>query len=337
MKLLILGGTKFLGRHIVDAALAKGHEVTLFNRGNTNPDLYPDLESLRGDRDSGLAPLKGRRWDVVIDPSGYAPRIVRDSAELLADVVEHYTFISSISVYSDFSEPGIDENSPVATLEDETVEEVTGDTYGALKALCEQAAEAIMPGRVLNVRAGLIVGPHDPTNRFTYWPVRVSKGGDVLAPDSPDYPIQFIDGRDLAAWVLRMAEGRKGGIYNVTGPDTTMTMGKLLETCKAVSGSDASFVWMDEDFLLEKEVSPWSELPLWLPQGWGGMHATDVGKAVADGLTYRPVDETVRATLDWQATHMGELPKTDGMSLPPAGLDAEKEARILASWRARPD
>src|SRR5688572_29497367 len=197
MRLLVLGGTKFLGRAVVEAAVARGHEPTLFHRGLTNPGLFPDLEHLRGDRDGGLAALQGRTWDAVIDPSGYVPRIVRASAELLADAVEHYTFISSISVYPSFPTPGMDESSPVGTLEDPTVEDVPAH-YGPLKALCEQAAEAAMPGRVFHVRAGLIVGPNDPSDRFTYWPVRVAKGGDVLAPGSPERPVQIIDVRDLA-------------------------------------------------------------------------------------------------------------------------------------------
>ncbi len=209
MKLLVLGGTVFLGRHLVEAATARGHSVTLFNRGQHNPELYPEVEKLRGDRDSDLSALQGRRWDAVIDTCGYLPRAVRASAELLADAVDHYTFISSISVYADFHTPAMDESAPVGTLADETVEEVTGETYGPLKALCEQAAERALPGRVLNIRPGLIVGPHDPTDRFTYWPVRVARGGEVLAPGRPHVPVQVIDGRDLAEWTVRMVEARQ--------------------------------------------------------------------------------------------------------------------------------
>ncbi|MFZ0544031.1 MAG: NAD-dependent epimerase/dehydratase family protein, partial [Candidatus Promineifilaceae bacterium] len=240
MKLLILGGTVFLGRHIVDVALQRGHEVTLFNRGQHNADLYPDVEKLRGNRDGDLAALKGRTWDAVVDTCGYFPRIVRDSAELLADAVEHYTFISSISVYADNVRPGIDENYPVAQLEDESVEEVTGGTYGGLKALCEQAAESAMPGRVLNVRSGLIVGPNDPTDRFTYWVCRVAQGGEVLAPVEPEVAVQVIDVRDQAQWILDMAEARQAGVYNVTGPDYTLTFGELFRTTQQVSSSDAA-------------------------------------------------------------------------------------------------
>ena len=189
MNLLILGGTVFLGRHLVEAALARGHAVTLFNRGQHNPDLFPEVERLRGDRDGDLQALEGRRWDAVVDTCGYVPRVVRASAEMLAPNVDHYTFISSISVYADTSKPGIDEQAPVGTLDDPTTEEVTGESYGPLKALCEQAAEAAMPGRVLNIRPGLIVGPHDPTDRFTYWVRRVAEGGEVLAPGNPHAPV----------------------------------------------------------------------------------------------------------------------------------------------------
>src|SRR5579872_4273010 len=232
MKLLILGGTVFLGRHIVEAALARGHEVTLFNRGQHNPDLFPEVEKLRGDRNGDLAALQGRQWDAAIDTSGFVPRVVRASAEALANAVKHYTFISSISVYADFTKLGIDESSPVAKLVDESVEEVTGETYGGLKALCEQAAEEALPGKVLIVRPGLIVGPDDQTDRFTYWPYRVAQGGEMLAPGRPAHQEQFIDVRDLAQWIVRMVEAGKTGVYNATGPDYVLSTQQLLEVCK---------------------------------------------------------------------------------------------------------
>lgn len=339
MKLLVLGGTVFLGRHVVDAALARGHEVTLFNRGRHSPDLYSQIEKLRGDRDGNLTPLAGRRWDAVIDPSGYVPRIVRDSVEMLAGAVEHYTFISSISVYPTLPTAGMDEDAPTGTLDDERVETVDGDTYGPLKALCERAAEAAMPGRVLNVRAGLIVGPHDPTGRFTYWPVRVARGGDVLAPGRPQRPVQFIDARDLAEWTVRMAESRGTGVFNVTGPDEPLTMGRLLAECKAVSGSDARFVWLDDRFLLEHEAGPWMELPLWIPEDrpeMSGFMSVSVERALAAGLTLRPLADTIRATLDWHATRP-PAPDTEGAGLDVrgAGMKPEREAELLQAWTAR--
>ncbi len=331
MKLLILGGTVFLGRHLVEAALARGHEVTLFNRGQHNPDLFPNVEKLRGNRDGDWEALQGREWDAVIDTSGYVPRVVRASAALLADAVKHYTFISSLSVYADFSVVGIDESAPVGKLQDETVEEVTGETYGPLKALCEQAAEQAMPGRVLNIRPGLIVGPYDPTDRFTYWVHRVARGGEVLAPGRPEYLVQFIDARDLAEWNVRMVEAEQTGVYNATGLDYPLTMGQLLEECKTVSGSDAQFTWVDEQFLLDAKVQPWMELPLWIPESdpnSAGFSAFDCGKAIADGLTFRPLAETIRDTLAWDATRPADVERR-------AGLKRERETELLEAWHKR--
>ena len=334
MNVLILGGTIFLGRHLVDAALTLGHQVTLFNRGQHNPHLYPNaqypyIEQLRGDRDGGLDALKGRTWDAVVDTCGYVPRLVGASADLLADAVDHYTFISTLSVYHNFKVAGIREEAAVGTLEDETVEAVTAGasgTYGPLKALCEQAAEAAMPGRVLNVRAGLLVGPHDPTDRFTYWPVRVARGGDILAPPTPDAQVQFIDARDLAGWVIRMAEQKNAGIYNVTGPATRLTFEPFLAACKAAIGSDATFTWASERFLAEHGVRPWMHLPLWLPEEMRGMLQVDTAKATGVGLTFRALTETIADTLAWA----GMRPDAHAWQ---AGLKPECEAALLTRWR----
>ncbi|MBI5876638.1 MAG: epimerase [Chloroflexi bacterium] len=330
MKLLILGGTVFLGRHIVDCALARGHEVTMFNRGKQNADLFPQVEKLRGDRDGQLDALKGRRWDAVIDPSGYLPRVVRQSAELLADAVERYVFISTISVYADYKVNGIDESYPVAKVADETMEDI-GKAYGALKALCEQAVERAVPGRVLQVRPGLIVGPNDPTDRFTYWPVRVARGGEMLAPVGPDFPVQAVDVRDLALWTVQMTEQKQTGVYNATGPDYPLTMGTLLDASSAESGSDARVTYVPESFLLEQKVAPWSELPLWLPgKDNAGILSVSVQKAIAAGLEFRPLRETVRDTLAWERTRPGEteLPRR-------AGMKPAREAELLAAWHVR--
>lgn len=329
MKVLILGGTKFLGRHLTESALKAGHEVTLFNRGKTNPGLFPNVENLTGDRDNDLSSLKGRTWDVVVDTSGYIPRAVKATAELLADSVEHYTFISTISVYSDTTIYGMDENGPLATIDDETREDVTGETYGALKVLCERAAEAAMPGRVLNVRSGLIVGPHDPTDRFTYWPVRVAMGGEVLAPGKPEMAVQFIDARDQTDWIIRMAEARKTGTFNVTGPAQPLTMSELLETAKAVTGSNATFTWVNDDFLVENEVAPFTELPLWIPETYNGLQALNIDRALAAGLTFRPLADTIRDTLNWNMKRTGE-----SGAQPRAGLMRDREEALLAKWRA---
>ena len=332
MKLLILGGTVFLGRATVDAALAGGHEVTLFNRGQTNPDLYPEVEKLVGDRNVDLSPLKGRKWDAVIDTSGYFPRSVRMSAEALANSVGHYTFISSISVYANTHKIGTVEEDAVGTIEDETVEEITGETYGPLKALCEQTAEEIMPGRVLNIRPGLIVGRYDPTDRFTYWPVRVAKGGEVLAADHPGFKSQVIDARDLAEWNIRMAEAGKAGVYNGTGPEQPFTLGELLEVSKQVSGSDATFTWIPEEFLLEKEVGPWMELPMWIPSTMEeigqGLMQVSVAKAVADGLTFRSLADIVDDTLDFAASRPEDYEWR-------AGMKPERESEILKAWKEK--
>ncbi|HET7271705.1 MAG TPA: NAD-dependent epimerase/dehydratase family protein [Rubrobacter sp.] len=324
MDLLILGGTGFLGRHLVEAALGDGHRVTLFNRGIRNPGLFPEAESIRGDRDRDLSVLRGRHWDAIIDTCGYVPRGVRASAGLLADAVDHYTFVSSISVYSDDITPGADEAAPVRELSDPTVEEVTGETYGGLKALCEKAAEEEMPGRVLNVRPGLISGPHDPTDRFTYWPRRIAAGGEVLVPDRPEFRVQFIDVRDLAAWIVKMAQEQRTGTYNATGPDYELTMGRLLEVCEAVGGEGAELEWVSEDFLLEHGVEPFTELPLWVPREDAAMLAVDCGRAIAAGLAFRPVSQTVKDVLEWDRARADTEPR--------AGLRPERERKLLRAW-----
>ena len=333
MKLLVLGGTKFLGRHLVASALARGDEVTLFNRGQTNPDIFPEAERLRGRRDGGLEALRGRRWDAVVDTSGYVPRVVGASAELLADAVEFYVFTSSMSVYADAREPN-DEGSPLAALADESVEEVTGETYGALKALCERAVEELMPGRVLVARAGLIVGPFDPTGRFTYWTARVARGGEVLAPAPRERQVQFIDARDLSEWILRMADARAGGVFNACGPDYTLTMGRFLEGCREATGSDARFTWVGEQFLLEKGVQPWSELPLWIPESDEGHRcflAEKCDKAIRAGLTFRTLAETVRDTLAWQQSGSPGFQPEELVANEHA-LKPEREEELLKEW-----
>ena len=331
MKILILGGTVFLGRALVAAALARGHELTLFNRGKTNPQLFPEVESLHGDRALDLGPLTQtvRRWDVVIDTCGYLPRVVRLSAETLVERADQYTFISSLSVYADAGQPGIDERGEVGKLADESVEVVDGDTYGPLKALCEQAVERVLPDRNLVIRPGLIVGPYDPTDRFTYWPHRAAQGGEVLAPGEPGSPVQLIDVRDLAKWTVAMVEARASGIYNATGPERPLPMGELLDTCRAAGGGGASFTWVDETFLLAQGVQPWSELPLWIPASdpsSAGFHRFDCRKAIAAGLRFRPIEDTVRATLAWDAGRpAGHTWR--------AGITREREAELQEKWR----
>jgi 2'-hydroxyisoflavone reductase len=330
VRILILGGTVFLGRNLVDAALARGHTVTLFNRGQHNPDLYPEVEKLRGDRDGALGALEGRDWDAVIDTSGYVPRIVQQSARLLAGAVARYAFISTISVYADQSRPGTAEDTPLQTLTDASVEEVNGETYGGLKALCERVVEESLPGRGASIRAGLIVGPHDQSGRFTYWPRRVARGGEVLAPGRPERGVQIIDVRDLAEWTVRLVEDGGTGVYNATGPERPLPMAGLLDACRAVSGSDARFVWMPDQFLLDAGIGPWMEMPLWVPEkeDSAGFMAVDCSRAIAAGLAFRPLEETVRATLEWDTARPPEDPA------PPAGLQPAREAEVLRAWHA---
>jgi 2'-hydroxyisoflavone reductase len=320
VKLLVLGGTKFLGRHAVDAALAGGHEVTIFTRGQTNPELFPEAEHLHGDRDGDLGALAGRTWDGVVDTSGYVPRIVRQSAELLRDAVGRYVFVSSISVYADFSGP-ITEATPVAELEDPDTEEIL-ESYGALKAACERVVEEAYGDRSARVRAGLIVGPYDPTDRFTYWPRRIAAGGDVLGPGEPGAPVQFVDARDLAAWLVRLALGGPGGVFNASGPAEPLTFAELLDRARVAIGSDANVVWTEEQRVLDAGVQPWTELPLWLPgTDYAGMARADISRAVDAGLRFRPVEETVLDTLAWDRSVPGDRPT----------LAADKEAEILAA------
>ncbi len=329
MDLLVLGGTRFVGRHLVRAALDCGHRVTLFNRGQSAPDLFPEVENLRGHRAGDLSALTGRKWNAVVDTCGYVPRIVRASAELLADAVDRYVFVSSISVYRDPLPPGADESAPVAVLEDGPVEEVTAETYGALKALCERVAEEAMPGRTISIRSGLIVGPHDTTGRFAYWPRRAVRGGDALAPGDPERPVQFVDARDLARWILVMAEQGDPGTYNAVGPERALTMGGLLEECADAAGSDVRFTWVDDDFLEEQGVEPFTELPLWLPERHAGILAVDNSRAVAAGLEFRPVEETVRDVLEYERGR--EDARYD------AGLGAERETALFLEWRKGAD
>ena len=332
----MLGGTKFLGRATVEAALTRGDEVSIFTRGQTNPGLFPDVEHLRGDRDGDLKALEGGRWDAVVDTSGYVPRVVRQSAQLLRDSA-HYVFVSSISVYAGPPFERFDETAPLAELHDPDTEEVM-EHYGALKAACERVVEEVFGERSTLVRAGLIVGPHDPTDRFTYWPTRVARGGEVLAPGRPERPWQFVDVRDLGAWLLHAAETGLTGAYNTTGPVPSTTAGEVLETARRVSGSDATLTWVDDGYLVEREVGEWMELPLWTSETgeYARFHDWDVSRAVAAGLRFRPLDETVRDTLTWAGQRDGAGEGTRAMGgTEGVGLDADKEDRLLEEWRAR--
>jgi 2'-hydroxyisoflavone reductase len=325
VRVLVLGGTLFLGRHVVEAALDRGDDVAIFNRGRTNAGLFPAVEHLRGDRDAGdLDSLRGREWDAIVDTSARVPRWVRDIARIAADTGAHYTFVSSISVYRDLSAPGVREDAPVHALEDETVEEISDAvTYGALKALCERTLEDELPRRTLSVRAGLIVGPYDNTGRFTYWVHRIARGGEVLAPEPRDQPVQFVHARDLADWMLASAERRLAGVFNATGPDTLLTLGALLDACKDLAETPVTLRWADEHFLVEQGVEEWSDLPLWVAPGVkeenAGLMSVDVSRALAEGLRFRPLPQTLRETL------AAARPTAD------AGLTPEREQELLAA------
>ncbi len=324
MKLLVLGGTVFLGRHVVESALARGHEVSLFNRGQSNPGLFPDAEHLVGDRNGNLNALENREWDAVLDMCGYVPRIVRASAEALQGS-GRYVFISTISVYADPSKQGLTEEDAVGTLEDRSTEEIGGGSYGPLKALCEDAVRDVFGDRALIIRPGLIVGPDDKTDRFTYWPVRLAEGGEVLVPDRFDQPTQFIDVRDLAVWVVDMAETGEFGTYNATGPVGSMTFGELLTRCVSAVGKEVVLVKESGEFLESNEVEPWSDLPLVLPyDGSGdGMGTIDIRRAVGKGLTFRPIEETAVDTLAWFRAYR------ESGSLR-AGLGRDRERELLS-------
>lgn len=329
MRVLLLGGTIFLGPHLIDAARARGHEVWLFHRGLHALDAHPDVPRLTGDRQTGdLEALRHGEWDVVIDTCAYVPRVVREALDALGDRAPYVQLVSSISVYDLPMPPGADEDATLATLPDGVdpqAEVIDGRTYGPLKALCEEALLARGATRGAVIRPGLIVGPLDPTDRFTYWPWRVAAGGQVLAPEGPDAPVQIIDARDLAAWMIRLAEARTCGVFNATSPDGMWTMGDVLQTCREVTGSDATWAWRDLDALERLGVRPWVDLPAWAPDAGesAGMSRVSVQRALDAGLTLRPLADTVRDTLEWFGAL--EPPRT-----PRAGLSAEREARALS-------
>lgn len=332
LRILILGGTGFIGPHMVREALVRGHEVSLFNRGKTDDEIFPDLTTFIGDRNGKLDALKGGKWDAVIDNSGYVPRHVADSARLLAGAASHYLFISSISVYESFAIAN-DEDSPLATMPDESVEEVTGETYGPMKALCEQRArDEFGNDRVTVLRPTYICGPGDHTDRYTYWPVRTMSGGEMLWPGSPDDPIQIIDVRDLAAFTIDCLEKRVMGTYNTVTPAGRFTMGELLEDSRGVTGADVSPVWVNTAFVREHGLVAGGDLPIWAaPDGEEGKVAFTSGqRAFEKGLSVRPTRETARDTVRWWKT----LP-ADRTATLKAGLDPAREARLLAAWRAR--
>jgi len=321
MRLLVIGGTRFLGRHLAEQALDAGHRVTLFHRGQSNAALFPEAEHRLGDRNGDLSVLRDGTWDAVIDTSAYVPRHVRTMVQALKGRVGHYQLVSTISVYADLSQPGTDENAATAKLEDPSTEVVDGDTYGGLKALCEQALLDALPNHAAVVRPGLLVGPHDPTGRFTWWVQRMQRGGTVLCPGSPQAALQFIDARDAASLMWRAAQAARCEVMNLTGPTDGLTMGAFFAAARQVLNPSATLRWTDESALLAAGVAPWTELPLWVPADTAGLHAVDIARARAAGLVCRPLADTLRDTAAWAV--QAPVP-------PNIGLAAEREVELLA-------
>ena len=339
LDILILGGTGFTGPYQVKYAVARGHRVTVFNRGITHPGVLPSgVQELVGDRETGkLDTLKNKKWDVVIDNPTMLPKWVRDVGEILKDNIGRYIFISTISVYRDDLKAGSDEKAPVATYDGkdamaETRASVIASNfalYGPLKALSEKEAEKWFPGKTCIIRPGLIVGPGDETDRFTYWPVRIDRGGEVLAPGNPSDPVQLIDARDLAEWTIRMAEQGATGVYNATGPAERLTIGGMIEGIGSALDSKATFTFVPADFLEKHEVAPWTDMPVWVPpdKEAGGISSVSNKRAIEKGLTFRPLAETARDTLKWLKMQ-GEARQKKLH----AGLTKEREEEVLAAW-----
>lgn len=331
MKLLIIGGTRFVGRHIVEAALARGHDLTLFNRGQSAAELFPQVEQRRGDRRHDLSALDTGQWDAVIDCCAYLPVEVELLAAKLAGRTGRYALISSVSAYASLAVPN-DEDSPLGVLEDPTTEVIDGKTYGPLKAACEAALLRHAPDALI-IRPGLVVGPHDHTDRFTYWPVRVARAVDgepVLAPGRPDDAIQYIDARDLAGFVLDAVEAGRGGPFNVVTPRRAYRRLDLVEACAAAAGVRPRWVWADDAWLVERDVKPWNELPLWLPpeSEFAKIMETGNSRAAAAGLRLRPLQETAADTLAWWRADAAR-----GQVLSGACMTAAREAELLGRLR----
>ncbi len=328
-RILILGGTGFIGPHQVRYAMERGHTVTLFNRGQTNPGLFPNVEKLQGDRAVGdYKSLQGREWDVVIDNPTTLPRWVRQAAEALTGHARHYVFVSTISVYAANATPDADETAPLATTTEPESEDARR-LYGPLKALAEREVEKAFPGHATIIRPGLIVGPGDLSDRFTYWPARLQRGGEVLAPGTPLDPVQIIDARDLAEFIVRCAEDGTTGIYNVTGPRSPFTIGEMLGGIRAALTSDVRLTWVDADTLAAQQVRPWSDMPVWIPPRGqtAGFLRRSTARALARGLTFRPFADTVRATLDFY-----EREPEERKAQLRAGIAPEREREVLALW-----
>lgn len=324
VKLLVLGGTLFLGRHLVSAALAKGHDITIFTRGRTNPELFPGVEALRGDRDGDVSALRDGRWEAVIDTSAYLPRQVKATVDMLDGRIGRYCLVSSVSVYASFPmEPASESSATHPPLEDPAAT-LRPETYGPLKVACEQAVMRAYGDGAFIVRPGILVGPSDPSGRLRYWTERVSQGGEVLAPGDPTHPVQLLDARDLARWIVDRLEWSQAGIFNTAGPANPLSMASLLDTCRAVAQSDATFRWASDAFLLEHGVRPSADLPLWLPSDVPGTIDDDAARAL--GLRHRPFAETVS---DVHADDAKGVPQATGPTRP-VTISRERERELLS-------
>jgi 2'-hydroxyisoflavone reductase len=331
VKILVLGGGKFAGKAAVETALARGHTVTVFNRGKTTTEMIPGVEWIKGDRDSDLGGLGDRTWDTVIDMCAYYPRHIESLLKVLKGRIGHYVFVSSVAVYADMDRPGMDESSPLLPPLVGAAETFAAETYGAFKAMCEESALKWEPSSSLIVRPGILVGPNDPTGRFSYWVERVAAGGEILAPGNPDAPLQVIDGRDLGAWMVERAEARTVGTFNVAGPESPLTFGGMLEAAARALKVQPRFTWVGDDFVIETKAADWSQLPLYLssksPRG-SGMYQISGKAAFANGLKVRPLAETIADNASWlRGSHSSDAKKV--------GLSREREAELLAQWRAR--
>jgi 2'-hydroxyisoflavone reductase len=327
VRVLILGGTKFLGIHLTHELRARGHDITHFNRGVTRSDPVDGVRTYRGDRSTDLSALEAERFDAVVDTSGYVPHVVERSARFFSDRANRYVFVSTISVY-DEKLAKIDEDSPRIPLPDDAARDVmTPETYGPLKALCEDKVTGALADRATIVRPGLIVGPDDPTDRFTYWPLRFERGGDVLAPGTPHRTVQFIDVRDLAGLIATLIGRDASGDYNAVTPPNAITMGDVMNACANASRAPSSVIWVDDEFLLHREVEPWMGLPLWIPPALGmpGFYNVGADRSIAAGMSFTPLAKTVADTLAWAKT----LPSD---RVPRAGITAEREAELLAAF-----
>lgn len=329
MRILVLGGTQFVGRAFVEEALAAEHEVTLFNRGRTRPELFPEVEKVRGDRERDLSLLAARTWDAVFDPSCYLPRVARMSAKALRDATGHYTFVSSLSAYGDITTTGQDERAPVATMGDPTVEDVTDETYGPLKVLAEREVQRAFGAHALILRPGYICGPYDNIDRMPYWLRRIERGGEVLAPERPDFPVQLIDARDIARFALALAGRDEGGVFNLCAPQESYRFGDLLETAARVVGRALEATWASAEFLLEHDLHTWESFPWWVPPAELAFSRFDASRALAAGLEIRPIEESFRDCWAWDRTRADEPIRSD------RGLAPDRERELLVEWHAR--